>query len=162
MITSIKKQRRIWSDDGGIKKKQWDETYMNLNLKIRGLPNFEFQGGSRHTISRFGGLFYVWVCPFVWIMLCVCNKNIKQSGNRIYRHFWHLFAIKYLWSHFVLLCHLLHMPHTNYMRSSCRLSTVEFSGSIKNRSNWERESEWISWKRRNRYKPLFFLDLDGF
>lgn len=31
-------------------------------LKIRGLPNFEFQGGSRHTIGRFGGLLCVRVC----------------------------------------------------------------------------------------------------
>lgn len=33
--------------------------------KIRGLPNFEFQGGSRHTISRFGGLFRIQQCVFV-------------------------------------------------------------------------------------------------
>lgn len=56
---------RIWSRGGANHIRR---NFMNLDLQknIRRLPNFEFQGGSRHTISRFGGLFRIhFVCPFI-------------------------------------------------------------------------------------------------
>lgn len=96
VITSIKKQlKRIWSDmmEGSRKerKKILDETYEIIHIwmeqKKRRSEDYlilTFQGGSRHTVSRFVGLFYgVCMCPRrnKWCALCVSviKKRVWKS-----------------------------------------------------------------------------------